>query len=104
MRPDGRTSQKQVIPTGRLDQAATAAHRAKGQKTTIATGGRNGLWTGMALHDGQFYIAEGGELTGGRILRVTQNGQVTADGRFATMGDHHTNGPAIGPEDGSTLV
>jgi hypothetical protein len=52
----------------------------------------------MALHDGQFYIAEGGELKGSRILRVNQNGQITADGRFATMGDHHTNGPAIGPE------
>lgn len=70
-----------------------------GSLTTIASGGKNGPWTGVTFANGAFYIAEGGELEGGRILKVTADGQITSliDG-LPTMGDHHTNGPAIGSD------
>jgi glucose/arabinose dehydrogenase len=70
-----------------------------GRTTTIAAGGRNGPWTGVAVDKGAFYIAEGGTLEGGRILRVSQNGEITPlIENLPTLGDHHTNGPAIGPD------
>ena len=72
-----------------------------GSTTTIAQGERNGPWTGVAYSNGHFYIAEGGELGGGRILRIDRQGRVeTLIDSLPTMGDHHTNGPAIG-SDGS---
>jgi glucose/arabinose dehydrogenase len=59
----------------------------------------NGPWTGAAWRDGAFYIAEGGELHGGRILRVEPGGQVRTlvDG-LPSRGDHHTNGVVFGPD------
>jgi glucose/arabinose dehydrogenase len=72
---------------------------ADGHLTTVATGGRNGPWTGAVFHEGAFYVAEGGELEGGRILRITPDGEITplvAD--LPSRGDHHTNGPAVGPD------
>lgn len=70
-----------------------------GTRRAVATGGRNGPWNGVAFHDGAFFIAEGGELDGGRILRVTREGAVSVlvDG-LPSLGDHHTNGPAVGPD------
>jgi glucose/arabinose dehydrogenase len=67
--------------------------------TPIATGGRNGPWTGVAFHDGAFYVAEGGVLEGGRILRIGRDGAATAlvEG-LPSYGDHHTNGPIVGPD------
>ena len=66
---------------------------------TITQGGRNGPWTGVTYANGAFYIAEGGVLEGGRILRVTPDGaRSTLIGGLPTMGDHHTNGPAVGPD------
>jgi glucose/arabinose dehydrogenase len=67
-----------------------------GGTTLIAKGTRNGPWTGIAWHDGAFYIAEGGEMEGGRILKVTENGTITPlISNLPSLGDHHTNGPAI---------
>jgi glucose/arabinose dehydrogenase len=72
---------------------------ADGTRTSLAEGGRNGPWNGVAFHDGAFYIAEGGELEGGRILRVSQSGDVTPLIRdLPSRGDHHTNGPAVGAD------
>ncbi len=70
-----------------------------GETTTVARGGENGPWNGVAYHDGSFYVAEGGQLEGGRLLRITEAGEVTAlvEG-LPSLGDHHTNGPVIGPE------
>ncbi len=51
---------------------------ANGAKSVLAQGGRNGPWTGVTFHDGGFYVAEGGELEGGRILRITPQGAITA--------------------------
>lgn len=65
----------------------------------IARGGRNGPWNGVAYANGYFYIAEGGQLEGGRILRVDQNGKITRLVEdLPSRGDHHTNGPAIGAD------
>jgi glucose/arabinose dehydrogenase len=70
-----------------------------GGKVTIASGGGNGPWTGVCFHNGVFYVAEGGELEGGSILRITKDGQVTRlINALPSKGDHHTNGPAIGPD------
>lgn len=70
-----------------------------GSATPIAAGGRNGPWTGAVFHDGAFYLAEGGQLGGGRILRIAPDGgmRVILAG-LPSFGDHHTDGPAIGPD------
>ncbi|PRY10675.1 glucose/arabinose dehydrogenase [Pontibacter ummariensis] len=67
-----------------------------GSLTTIATGVKNGPWTGITYYKGNFYVAEGGELLGGRILRISPDGNITSLVEdLPTMGDHHTNGPVI---------
>src|SRR3954462_5268168 len=70
-----------------------------GQLATIAVGRNNGPWTGMSYHRGAFYVSEGGEVEGGRILRITPSGQITAlvEG-LPSMGDHHTNRPVVGTD------
>jgi glucose/arabinose dehydrogenase len=70
-----------------------------GRLTPIAAGARNGPWTGVAFHQGAFYVAEGGELEGGRILRIAPDGRTTAlVAELPSRGDHHTNGPAVGSD------
>ena len=67
-----------------------------GNATLIAEGSKNGPWTGVSWHDGAFYIAEGGTMEGGRILKVTMDGKIQPlISNLPTMGDHHTNGPVI---------
>lgn len=67
-----------------------------GGTTLIASGGKNGPWNGVEYHNGNFYVAEGGELKGGKILKITPEGNVTAlIDSLPSFGDHHTNGPAI---------
>ncbi|NJW54944.1 hypothetical protein, partial [Salinimicrobium oceani] len=62
----------------------------------IVEGTKNGPWTGITYHDGNFYVAEGGQMEGGKILRINANGAVdTLVSNLPSMGDHHTNGPAI---------
>jgi glucose/arabinose dehydrogenase len=70
-----------------------------GTFVTVATGGRNGPWTGVAFHDGDFFVAEGGVLEGGKILRIGPDGQIVTlvDG-LPSHGDHHTDGPAVSPD------
>ena len=70
-----------------------------GQAAAVATGGHNGPWTGVAFHDGAFFVAEGGALEGGKILRIGRDGKITSivDG-LPSFGDHHTDGPAISPD------
>ncbi|NEM96685.1 glucose dehydrogenase [Pontibacter sp. BT327] len=70
-----------------------------GSKTTIATGAINGPWTGINFHDNAFYVAEGGQKEGGKILKITSDGTITTLlQNLPTFGDHHTNSPAIGPD------
>jgi len=69
---------------------------ANGKTTTIAKGPRNGPWTGITWYNGAFYIAEGGEMEGGRILKITKDGTITSlISDLPSVGDHHTNGPVI---------
>lgn len=72
---------------------------ADGRRTAVASGGKNGPWTGAVFHGAAFYVAEGGQLEGGRILRITPAGSTTAlvEG-LPSLGDHHTNGPVAGPD------
>jgi glucose/arabinose dehydrogenase len=68
-----------------------------GSKQVIASGTINGPWNGVAYADGAFYVAEGGELEGGRILRITKDGKISVlVSGLPSMGDHHTNGPVVG--------
>lgn len=71
--------------------------RLEGGRFTTLASSRNGPWTGIAYHGGNFYIAEGGHAEGGRILRVAADGKTTvlAD-KLPNLGDHHVNGPAVG--------
>ena len=59
----------------------------------------NGPWNGAVFHDGAFFVAEGGVREGGRILRIEPDGKTAAivEG-LPSLGDHHTNGPAVGPD------
>ena len=69
-----------------------------GSHTEVARGAHP-PWTGVVFHQGAFYVAEGGEKGGGRIVRITPDGTVTPlISGLPSMGDHHTNGPAIGPD------
>ena len=67
-----------------------------GSTTAIYTGKKNGPWNGITYNNGYFYIAEGGQLEGGKILKVSKEGtvQVLVDG-LPSLGDHHTNGPVV---------
>ncbi len=68
------------------------------QTQVVAVGEKGyGPWTGGAFHEGAFYIADGSHT--GRILRVELDGTITpiVEG-LPSLGDHHTNGPAIGPD------
>jgi glucose/arabinose dehydrogenase len=70
-----------------------------GGDPAVVVTGQNGPWNGIVFHDGAFYVADGGEKSGGRILRITPSGQVTpVIERLPSFGDHHTNGPAVGSD------
>src|SRR4051812_6701406 len=49
-----------------------------GALTEIARGENNGPWTGIAFANGAFYVAEGGQMKGGRILRIGADGRISA--------------------------
>jgi glucose/arabinose dehydrogenase len=67
--------------------------------TSVIAAGENPPWNGVTFADGGFFVAEGGVLQGGRILRISMDGSITAlvEG-LPSMGDHHTNGPVVGPD------
>lgn len=83
----------EVFDTPRLVEIIDARRR-----RVVATGD-SPPWTGAVFHDGAFYLAEGGVTKGGRILKITPEGQVTTlvEG-LPSFGDHHTNGPVVGPD------
>jgi glucose/arabinose dehydrogenase len=74
-------------------------HVDKAGATKVIATGDNGPWTGVVFHKGAFYVAEGGVKNGGKILRISKDGSIKAivEG-LPSLGDHHTNGPAIGPD------
>lgn len=67
-----------------------------GKTTEIAKGSNNGPWNGITFYEGNFYVAEGGTLEGGKILKISPEGKITPlVSGLPGIGDHHTNGPAI---------
>lgn len=69
-----------------------------GGRKVIATG-TNPPWTGVAFHDGSLIVSEGGAKQPGRLLRISLQGEVSVLlDDLPTRGDHHTNGPVIGPD------
>lgn len=71
-----------------------------GRTAELARGERaHAPWNGVDFYQGSFFIAEGGQLEGGRILRVDPDGSshVLID-HLPSVGDHHTNGPRVGPD------
>jgi hypothetical protein len=70
-----------------------------GSAQVIAIGRNNGPWNGLCYFEGAFFVAEGGVLEGGRMLRIDFDGSITVlvDG-LPSFGDHHANGPIPGPD------
>ena len=67
-----------------------------GTTRTVCTGKNNGPWNGVWYHEGYFYISEGGQMEGGKILKIDKNGNsVTLIDGLPGKGDHHTNGPVV---------
>lgn len=67
-----------------------------GTREVVATGEPNGPWNGVDYAGGAFYVAEGGQRDGGRILRITPGGEIDVlVGGLPSVGDHHTNGPVV---------
>lgn len=67
-----------------------------GSTSLVAEGTKNGPWTGITYYEGNFYVAEGGQLEGGKILRIDRKGTITPlIENLPSLGDHHTNGPVI---------
>lgn len=65
---------------------------AAGNKSVIARGAKNGPWNGLAFYNNNFYVSEGGELEGGKILKISPAGEVsTLAENLPSIGDHHTN-------------
>src|SRR5688572_9562301 len=48
-----------------------------GRMVTVASGGKGGPWTGVAFHQGNFFIADGNVLQGGNLLRISADGKIT---------------------------
>jgi glucose/arabinose dehydrogenase len=70
-----------------------------GSVTVLHSGADGVPWNGVACRGGDIFIAQGGELTGGRIVRLAADGKITTlIDKLPSTGDHHTNGPAIGPD------
>jgi glucose/arabinose dehydrogenase len=70
-----------------------------GRVSVIAEGENNGPWTGLSYLEGLFYVAEGGTLRGGRILRIRPDGTITPLlSELPSVGDHQVNGPVVGPD------
>lgn len=70
-----------------------------GRTNTIASGEKNGPWSGVSYYQDNFYVSEGGTLAGGRILKISKDGRITnLVQNLPTMGDHFTTGPVIGTD------
>jgi glucose/arabinose dehydrogenase len=74
-----------------------------GSQRELVSSTRGVPWNGIAVHDNALFIAEGGEVDGGRIVRYAIDGDklgaptILAD-KLPSTGDHHTNGPVVSPD------
>jgi sugar lactone lactonase YvrE len=71
-----------------------------GSITEIVKGSKNGPWTGVDYKNGNFYVAEGGSMEGGKILKISKDGKsiVPLVENLPSLGDHQTNGPIVGKD------
>ena len=70
-----------------------------GKVRPVAKGEEKGPWNGVAYRNGVFCVSEGNVQEGGRILKVTKDGSVTAIvGNLPKFGDHQTNGRVVGDD------
>ncbi len=66
-----------------------------GSTSEVATGAHP-PWTGVTFSNGALYVAAGGEVGGGQILRVVPGEEPDAIVTgLPSLGDHHTNGPVF---------
>jgi glucose/arabinose dehydrogenase len=72
-------------------------HVGQGGRIDVVTEGeRNGPWNGIAYAGGAFFVSEGGEMEGGRILKISRSGETTVVAAgMPSQGDHHTDGPVV---------
>lgn len=74
-------------------------HIAKDGTTHEIAKGTVGPWNGIAFAKGAFFVASGDVKGGGKILRIEKDGTIKAIvENLPSYGDHHTNGPAVGPD------
>jgi hypothetical protein len=67
-----------------------------GNKTVVVEGENNGPWTNVTYNNGNFYVSEGGQLKGGKILRITPDGTISSLlDSLPGFGDHHTNAVTV---------
>lgn len=72
---------------------------AAGEVRVIVRGQNNGPWTGVTFHEGHYFVAAGDVRGDGKILRISPEGTMTVVvNGLPSRGDHHTNGPVIGPD------
>ena len=66
-----------------------------GSTTAIATGS-NPPWNGVTFYKGDFFVSEGGALTGGKILKISPDGQISSlVENLPSQGEFQTSGPLI---------
>ncbi len=72
---------------------------AQGRTRLIASSDKGGPWTGVTVFLGDFFVTEGSQITGGRLLRISPEGEISivAEG-LPSRGDHHANAPVAGPD------
>jgi glucose/arabinose dehydrogenase len=68
----------------------------EGKQTVIAEGENNGPWTSVFYYENYLYVSEGGQLKGGKVLKISPSGEVTTLAEnLPGRGDHHTNGAVV---------
>ncbi|HEY0881502.1 MAG TPA: PQQ-dependent sugar dehydrogenase [Archangium sp.] len=71
---------------------------ATGDRSVIAEGAHP-PWNGITHHRGHFYVSEGSQDKPGAILEIDLTGEMReVVSGLPSQGDHHTNGPVIGPD------
>jgi glucose/arabinose dehydrogenase len=71
----------------------------QGGRLTQIAAGQDPPWNGVTFNGGAFYVAAAGHRDGGRIIRIGRDGAIgTLVDSLPSLGDHHTNGPVMGPD------
>ena len=89
-----------VVESGQAYGAARATPRLlrvidRNHMQLVARGG-SGPWNGVTWSSGAFYIADGGQPSGGAILRISPAGGIdTLLAGLPSFGEHHTNPVAV---------